>query len=463
MTGSARVNGPSRPYPPRLPPQLIMFIENARRPRMSVTLGVCPLVSCLLLLVACLLPIATWPGEVCAQWPAYRGPAGDGSVSGNLARPAWQGDGPRALWKIETPLGFSSFAVAGGRAATLVARGGREVVLVVDADSGDEIWSAPLGVSDYDHDGGNAGAPGNRGGDGPRSTPVIDDQRVYVYDAHLVLSCFAAADGRLVWRRDIAGEFAGQNIKWFNATSPVIDGTRVLVGGGGPGQSLLAFDRQTGDLVWQVGDETITHATPTLATIAGRRQIVYFLQSGLVAVDVETGTESWRAAFPFSVSTAASPVVFRDLVYCSAGYGVGAGLFRAGAGREAEEVWFQPNELMNHWSTPIAHEGHLYGIFEFKKYGRAPLQCVDLESGQILWKREGFGPGNCILVGDQLVVLSDAGDLVIADASPEGYRERGRASLLRGKCWSTPAYSDGRLYIRSTEEGGCFPLSTVAE
>ncbi len=398
------------------------------------------------------------------DWPQYRGRLGDGKSSETISTLEWPADGPQQLWKSPTPLGFSSFAVANGRAFTLVARDGEggkkvETCLALDADSGAKLWSVTLGVSDYEHDGGNSGAADNRGGDGPRSTPTTDGERVFVYDAHLVLTCLNAASGDLIWKRDIGKEFAGRNIKWFNATSPLLDGETLYVGGGGAGQSFLAFDRSTGDEVWKSGDELITHATPCLTTINKSKQIVFFVQSGLVAVDAESGKELWRSKFPYSVSTAASPVSDGNTVYCSAGYGVGAGLFRITGNPQADELWFKSNELMNHWSTPIVHDGHLYGIFEFKKYGKAPLQCVELATGEIKWSERGFGPGNCILVGDKLVVLSDTGELVVAEASPAKYVELGRVKAVNGKCWSTPAYSDGRVFVRSTEEAACLALN----
>ena len=104
-------------------------------------------------------------------------------------------------------------------------------------------------------------------------------------------------------------------------------------------------------------------------------------------------------------------------------------------------------------------DGYIYGIFEFKKYGKAPLQCVEMATGEIKWSERGFGPGNCILVGDKLVVLSDAGELVIVEANPESYDELSRTKVLEGKCWSTPAFSDGRVYVRSTTEGACVALN----
>lgn len=407
--------------------------------------------------LAAALIVSTCAAE---DWPEYRGEAGDGESSESIAQKPWPADGPEAVWRVETNTGFSSFSVGGNRAFTLVADQGFETCLALDASTGDELWRVRFGSSDYEYGGGDAGARDNKGGDGPRSTPATDGERVYVYDAYLVLSCMDAANGELLWRHDIKSEFEGRNIKWNNATSPVLDEGKVYVAGGGVGQTYLAFDKLSGDLLWKNGDDKLTHATPRVATFDGRKQVVFLMQYGLVSVDAATGEEVWRTPFPFATSTAASPVVEGDYVYCSAGYGQGAGLFRVRGSSEPEEIWFKANELMNHWSTPIIHDGYLYGIYEFKKYGRAPLQCVDLMTGEIIWKEYGFGPGNCILVGDKLVVLSDAGELVVAKASPDGYEELGRATVLDGKCWSTPAFSDGRVFVRSTEQGGCFEVAT---
>ena len=395
---------------------------------------------------------ATAVGE---DWPQYRGPIGTGVSTEAL--PEWSGSAPRQVWKTDTPLGFSSFSVAGGRAYTMVVEDERETCLALDAKSGKKLWSVAFGSPDYKHGGGNAGANGNRGGDGPRSTPASDGERVYVYDSHLLLTCLSAKDGKIIWQHDIVKEFSGRNIKWLNATSPLLDGDRLYVIGGGAGESFLAFDKSNGEVIWKNGDETMTHATPTIATINGKKQLIFFVKAGLAAVDIEDGAELWFTDFKFAVSTAASPVVEKDHVYCSAGYGVGAGLFQI-EGNDAKEVWIKPNRLMNHWSTPIVHNGHLYGIFGFKKYGDAPLQCVELATGDIKWEKSGFGPGNCILVGEKLVILSDDGHVVVANASPSGYDEVGRAKVVDGKCWSTPAYSDGHIFVRSTKEGAAIQL-----
>lgn len=398
-----------------------------------------------------------------ADWNQYRGPKGDGKSVEKIDIEGFKAGIQKPLWKIPTPRGFSSFSILDETVFTIVTRSfdgaNCETCISFDATTGAEKWAVALSSSDYGHGGGDAGAPGNRGGDGARSTPTVDGDRVYLYDGHLILTCLDSMTGNLIWQHDIPQEFAGRNIKWFNATSPVISGSLVLVGGGGAGQSFIAFDKLTGEARWKTGDEILTHATPHLTQINGKQQIIFFVQSGLVSVDPTTGHEEWRSQFPFSVSTAASPVSSGNKVYCSAGYGVGAGLFEIGASQEAEEVWFKSNELMNHWSTPVIKDGHLYGIYEFKKYGRAPLQCVELATGEIKWSQPGFGPGNVIVVDDKLIVLSDAGEIALVSARPDSYEELARAKVLEGKCWSTPAYSNGKLYVRSTSEGACLDVS----
>jgi outer membrane protein assembly factor BamB len=396
-----------------------------------------------------------------ADWPQYRGLNHDGKTSESIQ--PWGNQGPRALWKIPTPLGFSSFTVSQDRAFTLVQReqdgAKREVCLALDAKSGTPLWEKPIGVAKYDG-GGDSGTSDNKGGDGPRSTPSVDGDSVYVLSAQLYLACLDAASGEERWGKDILREFQGRNISWQSAASPVIDGDLVFVAGGGPGQSLLAFHKTSGELAWKTGDEKITHATPTLATIHGVRQVIFFTQSGLVALDAATGTRLWHYAFPYRVSTAASPVVGGDIVYCSAGYGVGAAavqLERSGGKFAVTELWRSRGDrpVANHWSTPVYHDGHLYGMFSFKNYGDGPVKCVELKTGKVKWEQKGFGPGNLILAGNRLLALGDAGQLVLIEATPGSYRELARAEILDGKCWSTPILSGGRIYARSTVEGVC--------
>ncbi len=414
-----------------------------------------------IVVAAVALPLVT-SGE---DWPQYRGPAHDGKSNDKMG--SWPAK-PSALWKVPTPNGFSSFAIRDGRAYTLVAREvegvQREVLVALDAETGKEVWSKAFGSVKYGHDGGNSGTPQNKGGDGPRSTPTVDGGRIYILTADLVVACVRASDGQDFWQRDLVKENKAENISWKNAASPVIDGELLFVAGGGSRQSLLGLNKYNGKVVWSGESDKITHATPVPATIHGVRQIIFFTQKGLVSVKPEDGTVLWRYPYRFSVSTAASPVVAGDIVYCSAGYGVGAGavqVSKKGDQFSVSELWRKTgNDLANHWSTPVHKDGYLYGMFQYKEYGTGPVKCVDIKTGEEKWSKPGFGPGNVILVDNQVIALADDGQLVLIEPDPASYKEKSRFQAVTGKCWSTPAFADGRIFVRSTKEGAAYDLSS---
>jgi outer membrane protein assembly factor BamB len=400
-----------------------------------------------------------------ADWPQFRGPNHDGSSPEQILT-AWPAGGLRQIWKEPMTDGFSAITLGGGEAFTLEARevngATEEVCVALDAKTGRELWAVPLGIAKY-RGGGDSGAPDNKGGDGPRSTPTYDGGNVYTYSSRMVLKCMDAASGQQIWSCDVLREHAGHNITWESGASPLIDGDLVFVAGGGPGEALLAFDKKDGRLVWKGQDDMMTQSTPVAATILGVRQVIFFTQKGLVSVVPATGAVLWRFPFQFRTATAISPVVCGDIVYCSAAYGVGSSackITQAGDGFAAVAVWSQPaNVLANHWSTPVYSEGFIYGISGQAKFAKAPLVCVNASTGQVMWSQPGFGPGGCTLVNGCVLVLSDAGDLVLVKATPANYQEVARSHVLAGKCWNAPSVSDGRIYARSTREGASLDVS----
>ncbi|HET6247573.1 MAG TPA: PQQ-binding-like beta-propeller repeat protein [Tepidisphaeraceae bacterium] len=412
---------------------------------------------------AILLACSLYQG-VCyaADWSEYRGPNHDGITSESI-NTAWPQGGLKPLWTAPTPNGFSSFAVGGGEAFTIVGRDGKEECIALDGKTGKELWSIPTDAMKY-QGGGDSGTPDNKGGDGPRSTPAYADGKVYGYTSDLVLYCLDAKTGRKDWIIDMEKEHGGKNISWSNASSPVIDGELLFVAAGGPGQSFLGIDRKSGKVVWKSGTESITHATPVVADILGTRQVIFFVQSGLVSLSPTTGKQLWKFPFKYSTSTAASPVVCGDIVYCSAGYGVGGGaakITKSGSEFAATEMWkiSGNGEVANHWSTPVYKDGYLYGMFSFKRFGVGPLKCVEVATGKVVWTKDGFGAGQVIMAKDKLIALADNGEVVIVDPTPDSYKEVARMKAVSGKCWSTPALSDGHLYVRSTKEAACFDVS----
>jgi len=408
-----------------------------------------------------LIAVTTLP--LCAaDWPQYGGPNANRSTSEKIQK-IFPVGGPKAVWRVPVTDGFSSLAVSGGKAFTQVMRefegAPRETIVALNANTGKELWAAPLGIIKLG-DGGQSGTDDNKGGDGPRSTPSVDGNRVYVTSAKLVVSCFDAETGKPVWSSDLMKEHAGRNISWQNAASPLVEGNLVFVGGGGAGESLLALNKATGAVVWKAHDEKITHATPVVATILGAKQIIFFTQSGLVSVNPADGALLWKHPFKYNVSTAASPVVGGDIVYCAAGYGVGSTavkISKEGGAFKATELWRSNGNqpVANHWSTPVYHQGHLYGMFSFKEYGTGPLKCVELATGQVKWSVPNFGAGNVILAGDTVLALSDKGELVTVETTPAAYKEISRAKVVTGKCWSSPTVANGRIFVRSTKEAVC--------
>jgi outer membrane protein assembly factor BamB len=330
-----------------------------------------------------------------------------------------------------------------------------EVCIAYDIEKGKELWTTKLGKTIFEKSGGN----------GPRVTPTVVDGRVYVYGSYLNLSCLDAKTGKILWQHDVQNEFNGQNetkgIKaWGNAQSVIVDGDAVMVAGGGAGQSFLIFDRITGKLRSMCGSDLITHGTPTLTTINDQRQVIFLTQSGLVSYKND-GTRLWNADFPWAVSSAISPIMYQNKVYISAGYGTGAGTFeikREGNQWQATAIWRLKGKLENHWSTPIIHNGYLYGLYGFKQYNTMPIKCIELATGKEMWSEDGFGQGGTILIGDKVMILGDQGQLVLINASPDKYTEVARAQVLTKDCWNNPAVANGFVVCRSKTEITCLDL-----
>jgi outer membrane protein assembly factor BamB len=408
----------------------------------------------------CSLALFTGAGLHASDWPHYRGPNHDG-VASETIRTNWAETPPRQVWKVALDPGLSSFAIRGGKAFTQVRRRSagqeREFCVALDAETGKELWAVPLDIADYPN--GGVGFD-----DGPRSTPSVDGDRVFVLTSYLQLACLDSANGQTVWKKDLISEYGGFVIAWQNAASPLIEGDLVLVNANGlQNDHLLAFRKQDGTLVWrgQNGqNDGMTQASPVAATIGGVRQAIFFAQSGLVSVAPETGAVLWRHALRYNgTSVAASPVVAGDMVYCSRAYPGALSSAQAGAvvikitpsggSFSTGLVWSKVNQLMNHWATPVHYNGHIYGMFG---QDVLTLRCVELATGTEKWSVSGYGYGSVLVVDGKILAFGDAGDLVLVDPNPAAYTEIARLRAVNGKCWNVPAISNGRIYARSTTE-----------
>jgi outer membrane protein assembly factor BamB len=391
-----------------------------------------------------------WAGE----WSHIMGPRFDRKTTESL--PAkWTAADVKRVWEIPAKDGFSSFVTGDGRAYTVVAASDRETAIAVDRKTGKQLWQTPLGKTGYDNGGDRAG-----GGDGPRATPVFREGRVFVFGGNFDLHALDAATGKTIWSKDLMKEFGGREISWSNAASPLVLADRVIVSGGGRNQSMIAFKPENGEVLWKAGSDRATHSTPILATIHGKEQVLVMVERGLVSRDPANGNELWHYPFPFRTATAASPVVWQDIVNVTAGYGVGGGackVTRAGEKWTVDELWRSPGnaETAAHWSTAVVHDGYLYGCYGHGSYGNGMFKCIDIRTGKVQWEKSGFGHGAVILAGDKLLATTDAGKLVMMEPDPKAYRELASMPAIKGKVWASLALSDGQVLLRSTTHGVC--------
>jgi outer membrane protein assembly factor BamB len=420
----------------------------------------------------CLFP-ACFAGFA-ADWSHYRGPNHNG-ISTDRITTNWTGSVTNPLWQVSFTNGLSGLTVGGGRVFTQVKRnlaGDKEVCLALDADRGTELWATPVDIASYPN--GGVGPD-----DGPRSTPVVDGDSVYVLSSYLNLLRLHATNGAVVWSNNLVSLYSARVIGWQNAASPLVDNGLVFVNANAGVECLMAFRTSDVSLAWRKENLGMTHSTPVLATIHGVPQLVFATQGGLVSVDPETGSRLWLFSYPFSYSTslAPSPVVHEDVVFQTAAHGYGMGSFAVqihfnGTTWSAQQLWYK-NLIASHWMTPLCHEGFLYGHFGIlSSYDspRAQLKCLDLRTGQERWSRDNFGRAGVILVDRHLVSLTESNELVLIQPNPDAYTELARFQALPpfnalqsggpfNRAWNHPSVSEGRIYARSTAYGAAFDLS----
>ncbi len=402
-------------------------------------------------LIVAAFALVAGPRASAADWPQWLGPNRTGASPETGLLTAWPAAGPKVLWKVKGGDGYSSVAVAGGRAVTLVQHDGAEWVLALDAATGDRRWETKI-------------APGfkNRYGDGPRSTPAIAGGRVYAQSVNGPLVCLDADTGKVVWEVDLLKEFGAKNISWGLSASPLVDDRFVYAVPGAKSAEVAAFDKTTGKLAWKTGDARAAYASPITVTVGGQRQVVFFTAAGLLAVTPKDGTELWRVAWPtgYDCNIATPLAVGGDRLFVSSGEGVGSALFELSADGPPQAVWESkgPKGVMtNYWANAVLHDGHLYGLSgEFSK--RIDLNCVDVKAGKLAWSQKDFGKGAITLAAGHLFITTKKGDLVLVAATPAKYEEKARVALLRENR-TVPTVADGRLYLRDRENIVCLDIA----
>jgi outer membrane protein assembly factor BamB len=274
----------------------------------------------------------------------------------------------------------------------------------------------------------------------------------------------------VIWQTNLVSAFGGAQIGWQNAASPLVENGLVFVNANTPTASLMAFNATNGVLVWRSQNEALTHSTPVLATINGVRQLIWATQSGLVAVAPATGALFWKFPHPFGYSTSigSSPVVYERDVFISGYYGIGAYAIRienTNAVQTPVLRWKNNQfQLQNHWSSPVCFSGAAVGTYT-PDNASAQLKCINLANGTTNWVANGFGRGSLLMVGTNLVCLTERGSVVLVAATTNAYQELARFEAIpafntdTNKCWNGMALSDGQLYVRSTAYAARYDLS----
>jgi outer membrane protein assembly factor BamB len=397
-------------------------------------------------------------------WIGFRGPNRDSTIAGLTIDADWKASPPKEIWRIRVGPAWSSMVVVGGRLYTQEQRGDEEAVVCYNAANGAEIW-AHKDQARFEE---------ILGGNGPRATPQYADGVVYALGAEGALNALDAVSGDLKWSRDVRKYSADGLPTWAYSSSPlVVDGKVIVCAGNdfGEGETeeekktenvkkLLAYDTATGEPVWSTPVGEVSYSSAQWVTLDGVSQILFPAQSQLTSLDPATGAILWsRAAAGTGISAMSiQPQAISDteiLASSSAETGVERlAVTRDGDSWQVEPLWTS-TDLKPFYSDFVVHGDSIYG------FNNDVFTCVDLATGERRWKKGRYGTGQVLLLSDQplLIVLSEAGELILVKPDAGDLIEVARLQAIEGKTWNHPALAGSRLYVRNAEWMACFELA----
>jgi outer membrane protein assembly factor BamB len=380
-----------------------------------------------------------------ADWPQFLGPARNG-VSEETVEP-WKAP-PKALWTFPAGQGFAAPAVAQGKVLLFHRIGDEELLTALDPRTGKTLWSSAAPTAYRDDFGFD---------EGPRAAPTAAGNRVFVYGAEGLLRAHDLASGKLLWSVDVMKKYNVEKGFFGAAGAPLHIGGRILVNAGGKGAGVVAFDAASGRELWRADSGPASYSSGVATTLNGKPAAVFFTRSGLLVLDPAGGAiihqMQWRSRSNSSVN-AAAPLVDENRIFLSASYGTGAILLDAATWKP---LWSGDDSLSNHYATSVKSGGYLYGFHGRQETGQE-LRCVEWTTGKVLWAEDGLRAGTVLLAGGRLLVLTESGELILAPASPSGFRPLARARVTGGTVRAHPALSDGLLFLRNQHTLSCIQL-----
>ncbi len=396
------------------------------------------------------------------DWPQWQGPDRNNISKETGLLKSWPKSGPKLLWTFsEAGMGYSAPAVVGDRVYTMGGTGGQDYLFCLDAKSGKKVYAAPLGPMYH-----------QARGDGPRGTPTVDGDHIYVLTGGGNLICLQAADGKVVWRKGLASDLGGSMMSgWGYSESPLVDGDQVVCTPGGRLGAVAALDKKTGAVRWRSEGFTdkAGYASLMVANFGGVRQYVQMTGESVAGVAAQDGKLLWRFARRSNVAAIPTPVVFGDHVYVTSGYGAGCALLKVskdGDKFRADEVYANRN-MTNHHGGVVLVGGHIYGYSDNRGW-----ICQDALKGNVVWaERQKLAKGSVTYADGHLYCYSEQdGTLVLVPATTKGWKEDGRLKLPRASTlerppeqprnnvWTHPVLANGRLYLRDQDLIFCFDV-----
>ena len=377
------------------------------------------------------------PNAMSGDWPQFLGPTRNGISAESGWTSNW-GEGPPILWEVSVGTGFSPVCVVGKRLYTMGFDQGKESILCLEADTGKELWrfSYPAKPYAFQHEG------------GPCGSPVIDGNFVYTLGKDGQLICLSSMDGSLRWRKNIPEDF-GVTVHELGFTgSPLVEGDHVIVDVG----TVMAFRKSDGGLVWRSQDYPMAFASVISFDFNSNRLGATMNHIGLLIFDLKDGSQvALHPLATFDGVNVASPIISGASIFVSAGYDQGSELLELTNSRALKTHWKNRN-MRNHFNNSLLWKNHLYGFDgNVNRQGEGELRCLEWQTGDVEWSEPSVSKGSLIIAGGKILALTGAGELVCAEAAPEGFHELARTQVLGGKCWTPPALADGLVYCRNSE------------
>lgn len=396
------------------------------------------------------------PPVYAGDWPQILGPERNGHATNELPLKPWSEAGPKVLWSHQIGNGYAGPAVVGGQAVVFHRVGDMERVEALDSATGTRRWKADFPAT-Y--------TGGMNPDKGPRCVPLIHGNHVYVFGSAGSLHCVKLDDGTKQWSREVVSEFHGSDGYFGAASTPIVADDKLLVNVGGQGAGLVAFDLNSGEMIWKTTDEQASYSSPISTAFRGQQHVIFLTRLNVVSVDPRSGTVRFR--FPFGRSgptvNAATPLIFGDHLFVTAAYGIGAQVVRIDRDPPTQ-VWANDTVISSQYTTCVYHKGFLYGTHGREDFANGELRCLTAITGKLQWSVKGFGIAHLILVENQLLILTTDGKLYLARASPNGFLELARRQLTTKTTRALPSLSNGRFYFRDNDSTGgrlrCLALSS---